>query len=227
MKSSLWTNWSSRNKVSPGSTICTWRIIWRTTTSKCLSLIFTRLETVCFLNFVHKYCWTADGPLMFKISSGSHRTIRKWHTGTHIVVFWTKIWLDNFTRYFLISPNLDSDDDFTVTTFDFSKWNHTVNLTYHRRVWWVTRFKQFGYPRQTTCNITSFGRFTRNLNQISPTLIFSSLSTIKWAPTGKLYERMASPLESTIWRVGIFRLSRDSEITFPENRFVHQFQLDR
>ena len=41
MNSHLSTICSGRKRVSPGSSICTLFIIWRTITSKCLSLIFT------------------------------------------------------------------------------------------------------------------------------------------------------------------------------------------
>ena len=69
-KSSLSTICCSKNRVSPGSSICTLRIIWPTITSKCLSLIFTpcRRYTSC-ISFTIYSC-TAVGPLMAKMSAG-------------------------------------------------------------------------------------------------------------------------------------------------------------
>ena len=70
MNSSLSTTCCSRKRVSPGSSICTLRIIWRTIISKCLSLIFTPCKRYTSWTSFTIYSCTAVGPLIAKISAG-------------------------------------------------------------------------------------------------------------------------------------------------------------
>ena len=70
MNSSLSTTCCSRKRVSPGSSIVTLRIIWRTMISKCLSLIFTPCKRYTSWTSFTMYSCTAVGPLIAKISAG-------------------------------------------------------------------------------------------------------------------------------------------------------------
>ncbi len=70
MKSRLSTIWLSRNVVSPGSRIFTLRIIWRTITSKCLSLIFTPCMRYTSCTSLTIYSCTAVGPMILRMSAG-------------------------------------------------------------------------------------------------------------------------------------------------------------
>ena len=69
-KSSLSTSSCSRKLVSPGSLICTLRIIWRTIISKCFSLIFTPWRRYTPCTSLTIYSCTAVGPLIARISPG-------------------------------------------------------------------------------------------------------------------------------------------------------------
>ena len=70
MKSAFSTNCFSRKRVSPGSSTTTFFIIWRTMTSKCLSLIFTPWRRYTSWISLTRYSWTAVGPWMARMSAG-------------------------------------------------------------------------------------------------------------------------------------------------------------
>ncbi len=186
IKSFVWINWSSKNNVSPGSWTLTLRIIWRITTSKCLSLIFTPCKRYTSWISFTKYCWTAAGPWILKISSGVIAPSDKGTPALTKSFSWTRIWLESFTRYFLTSPNLDSITISRLPLLIFPK-ETTPSISETTAGFEGLRASNnsviLGRPPVISPDLEERrGIFTKTL----PALIFSPFSTIKWAPTGKL-----------------------------------------
>ena len=106
-KSSLSTSSCSKNVVSPGSLICTLRIIWRTIISKCLSLIFTPCKRYTSWTSLTIYSWTAVGPMIDKISAGVMIPSDNGVPARTASCSCTRICFERLTRYLRCSPVLE------------------------------------------------------------------------------------------------------------------------
>src|SRR5579862_6872749 len=106
--SNLSTVSSSRNLVSPGSTIVNFRIICRTITSMCLSLILTPCNLYTSWISFTTYSWTANGPLMDRISDGEVCPSLSCEPALMKSPSCARICLVNGTRYFLTTPSFAS-----------------------------------------------------------------------------------------------------------------------
>ncbi len=176
----------SRNEVSPGSLICTLRIIWRTIISKCLSLIFTPCRRYTSCTSLTMYSCTAVGPLIAKMSAGVITPSDNGVPARTASCSCTRICFDSDTRYLRCSPVLE------VTT--------------------ISRLPRFTLPIVTSPSISdtiagfdglraSKSSVTRGrppvispplaaargiLTRVSPVLTVWPSSTTTWPPTGKL-----------------------------------------
>ena len=130
---------------------------------------------------------------------------------------WTKIWLDNLIRYFLISPVLASIIISLLPLLILpNDTTPSISLT-------IAGFEGF----LASNNSVTLGRppvispvladFLGILTNILPRSILSPSLTTRWAPTGKLYDLIISSFEFLTSNVGIIFLFLDSMITFSWN----------
>ena len=95
----------------------------------------------------------------------SNRTIRQRSSGAYIVVLLNKNLLRKINQVLLHFTGLRCYNDLTVTTFNLTHGNFTIDFRNHSRVGRVTCLKQFCNTRQTTGDITSFTNSARNLHK--------------------------------------------------------------
>ena len=99
MKSFFSANCFSKKRESPASSTTTFFIIWRTMTSKCLSLIFTPCKRYTSWISFTMYSCTAVGPMISKISIGVIAPSDSGMPARTKSLSCTKMCFDNGTKY--------------------------------------------------------------------------------------------------------------------------------
>ena len=112
------------------------------------------LHTVNFLNLIHNVLLNLGGSFNGQDISRGDGTIRQRCTGLYVIILLYQDLLGQWYQVFLYFTGLGSDDDLTVTTLDLAKGYFTVDFRNHSRIGRIPGFKQFGYPWQTTGDIT-------------------------------------------------------------------------
>ena len=139
------------------------------------------LQTVYILNFVHDVLLYCCRTFNSQDISRSDSTIWQRSSGTYIVVFLNKDLLWQSHKVLLHIACLRCNDNFTVTTFNLTHRNLTIDFWNNSRIRWVTCFEQFGYTWKTTGDITCLTNCTWNLNQnitgLNHLLVFNNYVT--------------------------------------------------
>ena len=123
------------------------------------------LQTVNVLDFIYDIflngCRTFDGQDVGR----SNSTVRQRSSGTYIVIFLNQNLLRQSNQVLTNVTSLRCNDDFTVTTFNLTHRNFTIDFRNDSRIRRVTSFEQLSYTWKTTGDITRLTYGTRNLHQ--------------------------------------------------------------
>ena len=111
------------------------------------------LQTINFLDLIHHIFLYGKWSFDRKDIRRRCLAITQWRTRFHEVTIlhqdlagqWHKVFSDHAIFCF--------HDDLPVTTFDRTEGYNTIDFANNSRVAWVTRFKKFRYPWQTSCDI--------------------------------------------------------------------------
>ena len=156
---------SSRNDVSPTSSTFTQRIIWRTITSMCLSLMFTPCKPVDFLDFVHQVSlqllFAQHGKNVVRVERAIHQRL----AGANALAF---LHVDvNAARHlvFLLGAVVGHDVDLALALGDVAELHHAIDLADDRGFVRLARFEQLLHARQTAGDVLGLGGLARDLRQ--------------------------------------------------------------
>ena len=92
-------------------------------------------------------------------------TVRQRSTSTYIVVLLYQNLFGQRHEILLHFTQLGSDDNLTVTAFQFTHRDFTVDFRNHCGIGRITRFEQLRHTRKTSRDVAGFTYGTRNLHQ--------------------------------------------------------------
>ena len=118
-----------------------------------LIIDFHTLCTVNRLGFVHDVILNGSRALNSQDVVRGDSTVRERYTGTYIVTFLYQDLLGEGDEVRLLFAKTRGDEDFLVTTFDFTELNYAINLSNDSWVRRVTCLKELCNTWQTTGNI--------------------------------------------------------------------------
>jgi hypothetical protein len=123
----VWINWSSKNKVSLDLELYFTHHLTYYYYFKVFVVDFSPCKRYTSWISFTKYCWTAAGPWILKISWSNYHQIK-----AHLlykVIFLNKNLTWNLTKYFLTSPNLDSITISRLPLLIFQKTTPSISET--------------------------------------------------------------------------------------------------